>query len=104
MENNMKRKNNIVTKFRTTSFEKKLIILRAKKTGLSQSDFCKKAVLGIKITERLTEEQIEVYKMLITYHNNFKSIGNLIKIKHPDLYQKVYQTAEEIKNHLKNFK
>lgn len=100
----MKRKNNIVTKFRTTSFEKKLIIFRAKKTGLSQSEFCKKAVLDIKITERLTEEQIEVYKMLIDYHNNFKSIGNLIKNKHPDLYQKVYQTAEEIKTHLQNFK
>lgn len=100
----MKRKNNIVTKFRTTSYEKKLIILRAKRAGLSQSEFCKKAVLGINITERLTEEQIEVYKMLITYHNNFKSIGNLTKTKHPDLYQKVFQTAEEIKNHLQNFK
>ncbi len=100
----MKRKNNIVTKFRSTSFEKKLIILRAKKSGLSQSHFCKKAVLNIKIIERLSEEQIELYKMLITYHNNFKSIGNLIKVKHPDLYQKVYQTAEEIKSHLQNFK
>ncbi|PQJ82619.1 mobilization protein MbpA [Polaribacter glomeratus] len=100
----MKRKNNIVTKFRTSSFEKKLIVLRAKKTGLSQSEFCKKAVLEIEIKERLTEEQIEVYKMLITYHNNFKSIGNLIKKKHPDLYQKVFQIAEEIKTHLHNFK
>ncbi|TVZ56936.1 hypothetical protein OD91_2238 [Lutibacter sp. Hel_I_33_5] len=100
----MKRKNNSVTKFRTTSFEKKLIKIRAKKTGLTQSEFCKKAVLNFKITERLSEEQIELYKMLITYHNNFKSIGNLIKIKHPDLYQKVFQTAEELKKHLQNFK
>lgn len=102
--NYMKRKNNIVTKFRTTSYEKKLIILRAKKAGLSQSEFCKKAVLGIKITERLTEEQIEVYKMLIKYHNNFKTIGNLIKNRYPNLYEKVYQTAQEIKQHLQNFK
>lgn len=100
----MKSKNNIVTKFRTTSFEKKLIILRAKRAGLSQSEFCKKATLETTIIERLSEEQIELYKMLLTYHNNFKSIGNLIKIKHPDLYQKVFQTAEEIKNHLYNFK
>ena len=100
----MKRKNNIVTKFRSTSFEKKLIILRAKKSGLSQSEFCKKAVLDVKIIERLSEEQVELYKMLITYHNNFKSIGNLIQKRHPDLYQKIYQTAEEIKSHLQNFK
>lgn len=100
----MNKKNNIVTKFRTNSFEKKLIVLRAKKAGLSQSNFCKKAVLDIKITERLTEEQITVYKMLITYHNNFKSIGNLIQKKHPDLYQKVFKTADEIKKHLQNFK
>lgn len=100
----MKNRNNIVTKFRTNSFEKKLIIIRAKKSGLSQSQFCKKAVLNIKITERLSEEQIELYKMLITYHNNFKSIGNLIKDKHPYLFKEVIQTAEEIKKHLQNFK
>lgn len=100
----MKRKNKVVTKFRTSLFDKKLIILRAKRAGLSQSEFCKRAVLGIKITERLSEEQIELYKMLIAYHNNFKSIGNLIKKKHPDLYKKVFLTADEIKNHLQNFK
>jgi len=100
----MKTKSNIVTKFRTSSYEKKLIKIRAKKTGLSQSEFCKKAVLNFKITERLTEEQIELYKMLIKYHNNFKSIGNLIKEKHPGLYQKINNTADEIKNHLQNFK
>ena len=100
----MKTKSNIVTKFRTCSYEKKLIKIRAKKTGLSQSEFCKKAVLNFKITERLTEEQIELYKMLIKYHNNFKSIGNLIKEKHPGLYQKINQTADEIKTHLQNFR
>ena len=100
----MKTKNNIVTKFRTNSYEKKLIKIRAKKTGLSQSEFCKKAVLNFKITERLSEEQIALYKMLIKYHNNFKSIGNLYKHKHPDINKVVLQTAEEIKKHLQNFK
>ncbi len=100
----MKRKNTIVTKFRTNSYEKKLIKLRAKKAGLSQSEFCKKAVLEMKITERLTEEQIELYKMLITYHNNFKVIGNLLKNKDSHFYKKVNDLADEIKNHLQNFK
>lgn len=90
--------------FRCTLFEKKLLKVKAKKAGLSLSEFCRKSANDKVISERLTEEQISVYKMLVQYHNYFKSIGNLIKIKHPDLYQKVYQTADEIKSHLKNFK
>ncbi|WP_370425071.1 mobilization protein MbpA [Tenacibaculum dicentrarchi] len=90
--------------FRCTLFEKKLLKVKAKKAGLSLSEFCRKSANDKMIIERLTEEQISIYKMLITYHNNFKSIGNLIKNKHPDLYQKVFQTADEIKNHLKIFK
>ena len=90
--------------FICTSFEKKLIQVKAKKAGIKTADYCRKSALNNDIKEILNNEQIELYKMLITYHNNFKSIGNLIKNKHPDLYQKVYQTAEEIKVHLQNFK
>lgn len=90
--------------FRCTLFEKKLLKVKAKKAGLTLSEFCRKSANDKVISERLTEDQITVYKMLIQYHNYFKSIGNLIKNKHPDLYQKVFQTADEIKNHLNNFK
>lgn len=90
--------------FRCSLYEKKILKIKAKKAGLSLSEFCRKSANDKIINERLTEEQIDFYKMLIQYHNNFKNIGNLIKNKHPDLYQKVYQTADEIKNHLKNFK
>jgi len=91
-------------KFRCTLFEKKLLKVKAKKAGITMSDFCRKAAFDTKIIERLTEEQIEVYKMLITYHNNFKSIGNMFKKKNPNLSAEVYQIANEIKNHLNNFK
>lgn len=90
--------------FRCSLYEKKLLKVKAKKAGLSLSEFCRKSAFDKSISERLTEEQIENYKMLIKYHNSFKSIGNLIKTKHPELYQKVFQTADEIKNHLQNFK
>ncbi len=90
--------------FRCTRFEKKLLKIKAKKAGLSLSEFCRKSANNKIIKERLTDEQIELYKMLVRYHNYFKSIGNLIKNKHPDLYKKVFTTAEEIKSHLKNFK
>jgi len=90
--------------FRCTLFEKKFLKIKAKKAGITMSEFCRKAAFDIKIVERLTDEQIEVYKMLITYHNNFKSIGNMFKKKNPNLSTEVYQLANEIKNHLQNFK
>ncbi len=49
-------------------------------------------------------EQIHIYKMLINYHNNFKSIGNMFKKRNPKLTETVYVLANEIKGHLKNFK
>ena len=55
------------------------------------------------ITERFTEEHIELYKMLIKYHNNFKSIGNMYKKRNPKLTETVYGLANEIKGHLKKF-
>ncbi|WP_028890689.1 mobilization protein MbpA [Tenacibaculum sp. 47A_GOM-205m] len=94
---------NYKIEFRCSLYEKKLLKVKAKKAGLSLSEFCRKSANEKEISERLTDEQISLYKMLVQYHNNFKSIGNLIKNKHPDLYQKVYQTADEIKNHLKKF-
>ena len=90
--------------FRCSKFEKKIYKKKAQKAGLSLSEFCRISMNRNSVKSRLTFEQIELYRMLVKYHNNFKSIGNLIKKKHPDLYVKVYQTAEEIKAHLNNFK
>ncbi len=101
LSNNMK---NHKIEFRCTLYEKKLLKVKAKRAGLTLSEFCRKSANEKVISERLTDEQISLYKMLVQYHNNFKSIGNLIKKRHPDLYKNVYQTADEIKNHLKNFK
>lgn len=90
--------------FRCTLFEKKLLKVKAKKSGLTLSEFCRKSAFDVEIIERLTDEQIEVYKVLITYHNNFKSIGNMFKKKNPNLTSEVYKLANEIKKHLSNFK
>lgn len=90
--------------FICTSFEKKLIKIKAKKAGLKTADYCRKAALNKEMKEILNEEQIELYKMLIKYHNNFKSLGNLIKNKEPGLFKLTNDTALEIKKHLKNFK
>ena len=90
--------------FRCTLYEKKLLKIKAKKAGITLSEFCRKSANEKNIIERLTEEQIKLYKMLIIYHNNFKSIGNMFKKKDPNLRNEVHKLADEIKNHLQNFK
>ncbi|MGS2761824.1 mobilization protein MbpA [Sinomicrobium sp. M5D2P9] len=91
-------------KFRCSQFEKKLLRIKAKRAGLSISAYCRKAVMEDRIVERLTEEQLEAYKMLVQYHNNFKRISNMFRKRNPKLADEVLQLAQEIKTHLYNFK
>jgi len=93
-----------IIKFRCSNFEKKLLKVKAKKCGLTLSEYIRKVAFKEKIVERLTDEQIDIYKMLVHYHNSFKSIGNMYKKRNPSLTEKVHQLADEIKLHLKNFK
>ena len=60
--------------FRCSVFEKKLLKVRAKKSGLSISEYCRRAAFDDRIIERLSEDQIEAYKLLVQYQNNFKRI------------------------------
>jgi len=88
-------------KFRCSVYEKKLLQVKAKAAGLSLSAFCRRSLLEQQITERMNEEHIHTYKMLVKYHNNFKRIGNMYKKGNPKLSEEVIQVAEEIKKHLK---
>ncbi len=92
-----------LVKFRCTVYEKKLLRVKAKSCGLSLSEYIRCSVFEKEIVERFSEEHITIYKMLIKYHNNFKSIGNMFKKRDPKLTQKVHELADEIKNHLNNF-
>lgn len=92
-----------LVKFRCSVYEKKLLKVKAKSSGLTLSEYIRRTVFEQTITERFSEEHIELYKMLIKYHNNFKSIGNMYKKRNPKLTQEVYDLANEIKTHLKKF-
>tara|TARA_R110001592_G_scaffold11913_1_gene57943 strand:+ start:580 stop:1098 length:519 start_codon:yes stop_codon:yes gene_type:complete len=92
-----------LVKFRCSIYEKKLLKVKAKRSGLTLSEYIRRSLFEMEITERFTEEHIELYKMLIKYHNNFKSIGNMFKKRNPKLMQTVYDLADEIKTHLKRF-
>ena len=93
----------VVTKFRSTIFEKKLIKVKAKNASLSVSEYCRRSAMEKKVVQRLTDEEIEIYQSLVKFHNNFKYIGNMFRKKNPELTTEVYQLADEIKKHLNKF-
>lgn len=90
-------------KFRCSIYEKKLLKIKATKCRLSVSEFIRRSLFEKEIIERFTQEHIELYKMLLKYHNNFKSIGNMYRKRNPNLAKEVYDLANEIKIHLKKF-
>lgn len=90
-------------KFRCTSLEKKLLKNRAKRCGLTISEYFRRIAFDRKITERLTEDEITIYRTLVKFHNNFKAIGNMYRKRNPHLTEKVYWLADEIREHLKKF-
>lgn len=90
--------------FRCSVFEKKLLKVKAKKSGLSISEYCRRAAFDDRIIERLSEDQIEAYKLLVQYQNNFKRIGNMFRKRNPKLADEVIQLAKEIREHLLSFK
>ena len=92
-----------LVKFRCSVYEKKLLKIKATSCGLTLSEYMRRSLFEKEITERFTEEQIAIYKMLIKYHNNFKSIGNMYRKRNPKLTEAVYDLANDIKSHLKKF-
>ena len=90
--------------FRCSIYEKKLLRVKANKSGLSISEYCRRAAFEDRIIERLTQEQIEMYKMLTKYETNFKRIGNMYRKRNPKLADEVVQLASEIRQHLLSFR
>ena len=91
-------------KFRCSRYEKKLLKKRAARAGITLSEFCRRSTLGKRVIERITPEQVEHYKMLVQYQVNFKRIGNMFRTRAPYLSLEVEKLANEIREHLFNFK
>ncbi|WP_339655324.1 mobilization protein MbpA [uncultured Maribacter sp.] len=92
-----------IIKFRCTAYEKKLLIIKAKTTGLTLSEYFRRVAFEQKIIERLSDSEIEIYQMLVKYHNNFKMISNSFKKKDAKLTQEILEVAKAIKEQLKKF-
>ena len=56
---------NVFIKLRCSNFEKKLLKVKAKKCGLTLSEYIRKVAFKEKITERLTDEHIDMYKITV---------------------------------------
>lgn len=89
---------------RVTKLEKKILEKRASETGLSVSEYLRRAGLSQKVGYKLTPEEVEIYKDLHKFHRNFSSLSNLFKSGHPDLYEDAQCLMDEVKQHLKKFK
>ena len=91
-------------RFRCSTYKRNLLRVKARRSGLSLSEYCRRAAFGDRIIERLSEDQIEMYKMLVDYRNNFIRIGNMFKKKDPKLASEVRQLAQEIRSHIQNLR
>ncbi|UBZ07004.1 hypothetical protein LDL76_16800 [Salegentibacter mishustinae] len=89
---------------RCSIYEKKLLQRRAARAGISLSEYIRATAFDKNIVERITPEQLETYKMLVQYKNNFTRIGNMFRKRDPKLAKAVEELAREIRTHLKNFK
>lgn len=71
---------NYIIKFRVSKIEKKIIERKARLAGLSVSEFLRRIALDKEIKSRLTDEEIDCYKTLTKYADNFRRISNFFKL------------------------
>jgi hypothetical protein len=91
--------------FRVTLTEHLIIKNKAKKTGGSMSEYLRSIALGYDLTYKLTDDEIEVYKQLNKFSDNFRRIGNLFKLGDvTGVKETSIETSRLIRNHLNKLK
>lgn len=92
-------------KLRVTNLEKRIIERKADRTGLSVSEFLRRNAFEKEMKNRLTEDEIECYKTLSKYADNFRRISNLFKLGDvTGMKNETLETSRVIKAHLEKFK
>lgn len=91
-------------KIRVSRIEKKVIERKSQKAGLSVSEFVRRLAFEKELKSRLSEEEIECYKSLSKYADNFRKISNLFKLGDvTGMKQETMEVGKLIREHLKNF-
>ena len=92
-----KMKRTEIVKVRFTIPEKKRVELKAKKAGLSMSEFMRRLPDNRNIKTRLTPIQQELLKQLIQEANRWQWVSNMFKKKDPNLSKSVESLVREFR-------
>jgi hypothetical protein len=91
--------------FRVSYSEYLTIKNKANKAGCSMSEYIRNLAMGYDLTYKLTAEEIDVYKQLNKYADNFRRIGNLFKLGDTTGVKEVsIETSKIIREHLNKLK
>lgn len=91
--------------FRVTYSEHLSIKNRASKSGCTMSEYLRNLAMGYELTYKLTHEEIEVYKQLNKFADNFRRIGNLFKLGDTTgVKQASLETSKLVREHLNKLK
>lgn len=91
--------------FRASLTEHLVIKNKANKSGCSVSEYVRNTALDYPLTYKLTSDEIEVYKQLNKFADNFRRIGNLFKLGDTTGVKEVsVDTAKLIREHLNKLK
>lgn len=90
---------------RVSNTEFYIIKNKAKQAGLTTSEFLRSLALEYNLSYKLTSEEIEIYKELNKFSDNFRRIGNLFKQGDTTKVKEVsIETAQLIREHLNRLK
>ena len=96
---------NYIIKFRVSKIEHAVITKKAEDAGISVSEMLRGLAFNFKFSPRFTTEELEIYKTLSKFSNNFTRISNLFKNGDvEEMKSETLKAADEIRNHLKKFK
>ena len=91
-------------KIRVSRIEKKVIERKSERAGLSVSEFVRRLAFEKELKSRLTDEEVECYKSLSKYADNFRKISNLFKLGDvTGMKKETMEVGRLIREHLKNF-
>lgn len=90
---------------RVSNTEFYIIKNKAKQAGITTSEFLRSLALEYNLSYKLTAEEIEIYKELNKFSDNFRRIGNLFKLGDSTKVKEIsVETAQLIRNHLNRLK
>lgn len=90
---------------RVSNSEFYIIKNTAKKAGVTMSEYLRATALNYNLSYKLTEDEIEIYKELNKYADNFRRIGNLFKLGDSTKVKEIsVETAQLIRDHLNRLK